>query len=223
MTDAQKPAKSTTAKNKTYEGFTDEERGAMKARAQELKTAARRGARAGKVDGETAVLAKIAEMLEPDRVRGERLHAVITASAPDLSPRLWYGMPAYAKDGKIVCFFQPAQKFKTRYATLGFNDAANLDEGTMWPTYYALTELTAADEARIGALVKKAVSLGARTGESPSMGEAWPGMSLVTQVYEWCVATGPGDSPRGSAASTKSSSPRLIRCRARSSNRWIRP
>jgi uncharacterized protein YdhG (YjbR/CyaY superfamily) len=158
MTDAQKPAKSTTAKNKTYEGFTDEERGAMKARAQELKTAARRGARAGKVDGETAVLAKIAEMLEPDRVRGERLHAVITASAPDLSPKLWYGMPAYAKDGKIVCFFQPAQKFKTRYATLGFNDAANLDEGTMWPTYYALTELTAADEARIGALVKKAVS-----------------------------------------------------------------
>jgi uncharacterized protein YdhG (YjbR/CyaY superfamily) len=104
------------------------------------------------------VLAKIAEMLEPDRVLGERLHAIIMASAPGLSPRLWYGMPAYGKDGKTICFFQPAQKFKTRYATLGFNDAANLDEGAVWPTYYALTELTAADEARIGALVKKAVS-----------------------------------------------------------------
>jgi uncharacterized protein YdhG (YjbR/CyaY superfamily) len=158
MTDAQQPAKSTTAKNKTYEGFSDEERGAMKERAQELKTAARRGARPAKVDGESAVLAKIAEMLEPDRVMGERLHAVITASAPALTPRLWYGMPAYAKDGKIVCFFQPAQKFKTRYATLGFNDTANLDDGVMWPTYYALTELTAAAEARIGALVQQAVS-----------------------------------------------------------------
>ena len=158
MKDPQRPAKSTTAKNKTYEGFTDEERGAMKDRAQELKTAARRGPRADKADAESDVLAKIAELPEPDRVRAERLHAIIKASAPALTPRLWYGMPAYAKDGKMVCFFQSAQKFKTRYATLGFSDAANLDEGTMWPNAYALTELTAADEARIGALVKKAVS-----------------------------------------------------------------
>ena len=130
----------------------------MKERAQELKAAARRGPRANKADGESAVLAKIAEMPEPDRAMAERLHAVITASAPALSPKLWYGMPAYAKDGKVVCFFQSAQKFKTRYATLGFSDEANLDEGAMWPTAFALTELTAADEARIGALVKKAVS-----------------------------------------------------------------
>jgi len=130
----------------------------MKEHAQELKTAARRSPRAAKAGGESDVLAKIAEMAEPDRALGERLHAVITASAPALSPRTWYGMPAYAKDGKIVCFFQPAQKFKTRYATLGFNDAAHLDDGAMWPVAYALTELTAADEARIGALVKKAVS-----------------------------------------------------------------
>ncbi|MDP9247394.1 MAG: DUF1801 domain-containing protein, partial [Candidatus Dormibacteraeota bacterium] len=136
----------------------DEERAAMKERAQELKTAARRGPRADKADGESAVLAKIAEMLEPDRAMGERIHAVIKASASALSPRLWYGMPAYAKDGNVVCFFQTAQKFKTRYATLGFSDEANLDEGAMWPTAFALTELTAADEARIGALVKKAVS-----------------------------------------------------------------
>ena len=158
MKDTQKPARSTTAKNKSYEGFTDEERGAMKERAQELKTAARRGPRAGQADGESAVLEKIAEMPEPDRALGERLHAVIKASAPALSPRTWYGMPAYAKDGKVVCFFQSAQKFKTRYATLGFSDKANLDEGTMWPTSFALTELTADDEARISALVKKAVS-----------------------------------------------------------------
>jgi hypothetical protein len=130
----------------------------MKQRAQELKAAARRGPRADKVDGERAVLAKIAEMPEPDRAMGERLHAVIKASAPALTPRLWYGMPAYAKNGNVVCFFQSAQKFKTRYATLGFSDKANLDEGAMWPNSYALTELTAADEARIGALVKKAVS-----------------------------------------------------------------
>ena len=154
----QTSAKSTTATRKTFKGFTDEERVAMKERAQELKAARRRGPRADKADGESAVLAKIAEMPEPERAMGERLHAVIKASAPALSPRLWYGMPAYAKDGKIVCFFQSAQKFKTRYATLGFNDAANLDEGTMWPTAFALTELTAADEARISALVKKAVS-----------------------------------------------------------------
>ena len=158
MNDARKSAKSTTAKTKTYEGFTAEERDAMKQRAQELKTAGRRGSRAGKADGESEVLAKIAEMQEPDRVIGERLHALIKASAPDLTPRLWYGMPAYAKGGKLVCHFQPAQKFKTRYATLGFSDAANLDEGAMWPLAYALTELTAADAARIGALVKQAVS-----------------------------------------------------------------
>ena len=158
MNGTPKSAKSTTAKTKTYEGFTEEERDAMKQRAQELKTAGRRGSRAGKADGESEVLAKIAEMQEPDRVIGERLHALIKASAPDLTPRLWYGMPAYAKGGKLVCHFQPAQKFKTRYATLGFSDKANLDDGTMWPNAYALTELTAADEARIVALVKKAVS-----------------------------------------------------------------
>jgi uncharacterized protein YdhG (YjbR/CyaY superfamily) len=158
MKDAEKSAKSTAATDKKFQGFTDEERGAMKERAQELKAAARRGPREKAVDEESAVLAKIAGMPEPDRAMGERLHAVITASAPALSPKLWYGMPAYAKDGKVVCFFQNAQKFNTRYATLGFNDAANLDEGTMWPTAFALTELTAADEARIGALVKKAVS-----------------------------------------------------------------
>jgi uncharacterized protein YdhG (YjbR/CyaY superfamily) len=158
MKDTQKSAKSTTATAKTYEGFTDEERAAMKARAQELKTRARRGARAAKADGESDVLAKIAEMSEPDRAMAERLHAVITASAPTLLPKLWYGMPAYAKDGKVVCFFQSAQKFKSRYATFGFSDEANLDEGAMWPTAFALTELTDADEARIAALVKKAVS-----------------------------------------------------------------
>jgi len=130
----------------------------MRERVQELKAAERRGPRAGKADGESDVLAKIAEMTESDRAMAERLHAVITSSAPDLSPKLWYGMPAYAKDGKVVCFFQSAQKFKARYATFGFNDAANLDEGAMWPTAFALTELTAADEERIAALVKKAVS-----------------------------------------------------------------
>jgi uncharacterized protein YdhG (YjbR/CyaY superfamily) len=155
----QKSAKSTTAVDKTSEGWTDEERAAMKERAQEVKAAARRGRRADKADEESAVLAKIAEMPEPDRAMGERLHVVIKASAPALSPRLWYGMPAYAnKDGKVVCYFTPASKFKERYATFGFNATANLDEGTMWPTSFALTDLTAADEARIGALVKKAVS-----------------------------------------------------------------
>ena len=137
------------ATKKPAKGFTTEERGAMKERARELK--------ADKVDVESAVLAKIGEMPPPDRVLGERLHAIIKASAPALSPKLWYGMPAYAKDGKIVCFFQPANKFKTRYATLGFNDSANLDEGALWPVAFALTELTAAEEARIGELVKKAV------------------------------------------------------------------
>src|SRR5947208_10290523 len=154
----QKSAKSTTATGKTFKGFTDEERAAMKEYVQERKAAARRGPRADKADGESAVLAKIAAMPEPDRGLGERLHAIIKASAPALSPRLWYGMSAYAKDVKAVCFFQSAQKFKTRYATLGFMHEANLDEGAMWPTAFALKELTAAEEARIGALVKKAAS-----------------------------------------------------------------
>jgi uncharacterized protein YdhG (YjbR/CyaY superfamily) len=154
----QKSAKSTTASGKTSRGFADEERAAMKERAQELKAAARRGPRADKADGERDVLAKIAEMPEPDRAMAERLHTVIKASAPALSPRTWYGMPAYAKDGKVVCFFQSAAKFNARYATFGFNDAANLDKGAMWPTSFALTELTATEEAKISALVKKAVS-----------------------------------------------------------------
>ena len=154
----QKSAKSTTASAKAAKGFTDEERAAMSERAKELKAAARGGPRAAKADGETDVLAKIAEMAEPDRAMAERIHALIKASAPTLSPRTWYGMPAYAKDGKVVCYFQSAQKFKSRYATLGFNDAANLDEGAMWPTSFALRELSTAEEARIGALVKKAVS-----------------------------------------------------------------
>jgi uncharacterized protein YdhG (YjbR/CyaY superfamily) len=150
MNDTEKSAKRTTATGKTSEGWTDEERAAMKERAQELKAA--------KAGGERAVLAKIAEMPESDRAMAERLHAIIKASAPALSPKTWYGQPAYAKDGKVVCFFQAAQKFNSRYATFGFNDNANLDEGTMWPTAFALTELTPADEARIAALVKKAVS-----------------------------------------------------------------
>jgi uncharacterized protein YdhG (YjbR/CyaY superfamily) len=158
MSDARKPARSATSKDRSYEGFTDEERAAMKDRAQELKASARRGSKADKADGENEVLAKIAEMPDADRFRAERLHAIVMASAPDLTPKLWYGMPAYAKGAKMVCFFQPAQKFKTRYATLGFSDSANVDEGTMWPTSYALTEITADDEARIAALVKKAVS-----------------------------------------------------------------
>src|SRR5437773_519542 len=154
--DTQRSARRTTGK--TSKGFTDEERAAMKERAQELKAAARRGPGAGKADGESDVLAKIAEMPESDRAMAERLDAIIKASAPALSPRTWYGMPAYAKDGKVVCFFQSSQKFKTRYATFGFSDKANLDKGAMWPTAFALKELTAADEAMIGALVKKAVS-----------------------------------------------------------------
>src|SRR5258708_2899237 len=156
--DTQKSAKSTTAPNKKFKGFTDEERAAMKEHVQELKAAARRGPRADKADGESAVLAKIAAMPEPERAMGKRLHTLIKASAPTLSPRLWYGMPAYAKDDKVVCFFQSARKFNTRYATLGFSDKANLDEGALWPVAFALKELTAAEEARISALVKKAVS-----------------------------------------------------------------
>ena len=142
-----KSAKSTTGTGKKFKGFTDEERLAMKERIQELKGA----------DGESSVLAKIAAMSEPDRAMGKRLHAIIKASAPALLPRLWYGMPAYAKDGEVVCFFQSAQKFKARYSTFGFSDKANLDDGAMWPTSFALKELSASEEARIGALVKKAV------------------------------------------------------------------
>jgi uncharacterized protein YdhG (YjbR/CyaY superfamily) len=149
----QKSAKSTTAKGKKSKGFTPEERAAMKERAQELKAEARRA------DGESALLAKIAEMPKPDRALATRLHEIVKASAPALSPKTWYGMPAYAnKDGKVVCYFTAASKFKSRYATFGFNDAANLDEGAMWPTSFALTELTSTEEARISALVKKAVS-----------------------------------------------------------------
>lgn len=156
MTDTRQSARRTTGK--ASKGFTDEERAAMRERAQELKAATRRGPRASQADAESDVLAKIAEMPEPDRAMAERLHAIIKASAPVLSPKLWYGMPAYAKDGKVVCFFQSARKFNTRYATFGFSDAANLDDGAMWPTSFALKALTAAEEARIGALVKKAVS-----------------------------------------------------------------
>jgi uncharacterized protein YdhG (YjbR/CyaY superfamily) len=159
-----KPAKEATRQSakrttgKASEGFTDEERAAMRERAQELKAATRRSPRAGKGDGESDVLAKIAEMPKRDRSMAERLHAIIKASAPALSPKTWYGMPAYAKDGKVVCFFQSAQKFKSRYATFGFSDMANLDEGAMWPTSFALKALTAAEEKKIGALVKRAVS-----------------------------------------------------------------
>jgi uncharacterized protein YdhG (YjbR/CyaY superfamily) len=149
--DTRKPAKGTAGR--TFEGFTDEERAAMRDRAQELKAAPRRG----KADGEGDVLAKIAEMTGQDRALAERVHAIVKATAPGLSPRTWYGMPAYAKEGNVVCFFQCAQKFKSRYAMLGFSDKANLDEGAMWPTYYALTEPTADVEARITALIKTAV------------------------------------------------------------------
>ena len=147
-----------TTTDETSTRFTDEERAAMKERVRELKSARSRGSRADKLDGESEVLAKIAEMPEPDRGMAERLHAIVKASAPDLSPRLWYGMPAYARDGKIICHFQDSRKFKTRYSTLGFSDQANLDDGNIWPNAYALMKLTAADEARIAALVKKAVS-----------------------------------------------------------------
>jgi uncharacterized protein YdhG (YjbR/CyaY superfamily) len=151
MNDAQQSAKSTTATDKASKAFSEEERAAMKERAQEVKSGA-------KASGEEAVLAKIAEMDESDRAIGERLHQIVKATAPELTPRLWYGQPAYARDGKVVCFFQAASKFKTRYATLGFNEEANLDDGSMWPTAFALKKLTAADEKKIGALVKKAVS-----------------------------------------------------------------
>ncbi len=157
-TATRKSAKRATATGKAVKGFTDEERAAMKERVQELKAEARRGPRAKQAEGERDVLAKIAAMPKLDRAMAERLHAIIKASAPALSPRTWYGMPAYAKDDHVVCFFQSAHKFKARYATFGFSDKANLDEGTVWPVAFALKELTAAAEARIGALVKKAVS-----------------------------------------------------------------
>jgi uncharacterized protein YdhG (YjbR/CyaY superfamily) len=147
-------AESTPARKSS--GFTAEERAAMKERARELKATARRGSR-GKADGEKDVLAKIAEMAAPDRAMAERIHAIVKASAPALSPRTWYGMPAYALEGKVVCFFQSGAKFKTRYATLGFSDTANLDRGAMWPTAFALKSLGSAEEAKIGALVRKAV------------------------------------------------------------------
>ena len=143
---------------KKSKGFTEEERAAMAERADELKTAARRGSRTSKADGEQDVLAKIAQMPEADRVMAERIHAIIKANAPHLSPRTWYGMPAYEKDGHVLCFFQSAQKFKSRYSTLGFSDKANLDDGQMWPTAFALRKLGTAEQARIGALVKQAAS-----------------------------------------------------------------
>lgn len=152
----QKSARSTTASGKKSGGFTDDERVAMKERAQELKAEAR--ADKDRAVGERALLAKIEEMPEPDRAMATRLHAIVTANAPDLSPKTWYGMPAYAMDGKVVCFFQGADKFKSRYATLGFNDDAKLDDGDMWPTAFALKQLTTAEETRIAALVKQAVS-----------------------------------------------------------------
>ena len=159
MTDTTKSANSiTTATGKRPGRFTDEERAAMKERARELKADVRRGPRAGKADGESEVLGKIAEMPAPDRVLAERLHALIKATAPALASRTWYGMPAYAKDGNVICFFQSAQKFKTRYATLGFSDKARLDDGSMWPTEFALRDLTAANEERLRALIKTAVS-----------------------------------------------------------------
>ena len=154
MKDTKKPAKR-TGRETPAEGWTDEEKAAMKEHAKELKAAARRGA--DKEAGEADVLAKIADMPASDRAMAERIHEIVKANAPDLAPRTWYGMPAYARDGKIICFFTPAEKFKARYATFGFNEDANLDEGTMWPTSFAVTKLTAADEARIVALVKKAV------------------------------------------------------------------
>ncbi|MBV9367883.1 MAG: DUF1801 domain-containing protein [Solirubrobacterales bacterium] len=163
MADRQSAKKGTPGSVKRTTGttsnrFTAEERAAIRERAREVKGPGRRGARAGEADGESEVLAKIAEMQDSDRAMAERLHAIVKASAPGLAPRTWYGMPAYAKDGNVVCFFQSGQKFKTRYATFGFSDKANLDEGEMWPNAFAIKEMTADVEARIGALVKKAVS-----------------------------------------------------------------
>lgn len=157
MSDTKKTAKPTAGRETPSKGWTDEERAAMKEHNREMKAAAKRGSGA-EAEGEAEVLAKIAEMSEQDRILGERIHAIVKASAPGLVSRTWYGMPAYAKDGKVICFFQPADKFKARYSTLGFNDSAKLDDGAMWPTSFALTKLNAADEKRIAALLKKAVS-----------------------------------------------------------------
>lgn len=157
MADAKKPAKSRPTADRASAGLSAEERAALKERVQEVKAAGRRGSRPTPEEEASAVLAKIAELPQPDRAQAEQLHAIITAAAPQLAPKLYYGMPAYARAGKVVCFYQPAQKFKTRYATLGFNEDARLDDGTMWPTAFALTELTADDEARIAELVKRAV------------------------------------------------------------------
>jgi uncharacterized protein YdhG (YjbR/CyaY superfamily) len=154
----QKSPRNTAATEQGPKGFTEEERAAMKERLKEMKAEGGRGSRTGKADGESELLAKIAALPQPDRSLAERLHAIVKANAPALSPKTWYGMPAWAKDGDVVCFFQSAQKFKTRYATLGFSDKANLDEGHMWPTAFALKELTALEETRIGALIKKAIS-----------------------------------------------------------------
>ncbi len=156
-----------TSKSGSAAGFSAEERAAMKEHAQELRTAAKRG-KTSKADGEADLLAKIAEMAEPDRSIATRIHQIVMTTAPDLTPKTWYGQPAWAKDGKVVCFFQAAAKFKTRYATLGFSDAATIDDGTMWPTAFGLTDLTAADETRIAALVKKAVSGTSRARPAPS-------------------------------------------------------
>lgn len=159
MTDKQKSAKKTAARDESPEGWTDDERAAMKEHSRELKAAAaRRGKGTQKADAEADLLAKIADMPKADRVMAERLHAIVMDSAPDLTPRTWYGMPAYAKDGKVLCFFQAAAKFKARYATFGFNDSAKLDDGAMWPTSFALKELTASDGAKIATLVKRAAS-----------------------------------------------------------------
>jgi uncharacterized protein YdhG (YjbR/CyaY superfamily) len=161
MAERQATKKAATAKRtagKASNGFTAEEKAAMRERAKEIKAAERRAA--SDAEGESDVLAKIAEMGKPDRAMGERIHSIVKASAPDVSPRTWYGMPAYAKDGNVICFFKPAEKFKSRYATLGFSDKANLDDGAMWPTEFALTELTADVEAKIGALVKRAMGEG---------------------------------------------------------------
>ena len=160
MNDARKSRKRTTASDTSSTRWTDEERSAMKERAREMKAEARRGAK--REEGEKDLLSKIAEMPEADRSLAERIHAIVTENAPDLMPKTWYGMPAYARDGKVVCFFQAASKFDSRYASFGFNDVANLDDGSMWPTAFALTELTAHDEARIAELVKKAVGSTAR-------------------------------------------------------------
>jgi uncharacterized protein YdhG (YjbR/CyaY superfamily) len=148
----------TDAKKKTYEGFTAEERAAMKEYADELKTTARRGSRATKEDGEKDVLAKIAQMADADRLLAERVHVIVKEAVPELAPRTWYGMPAYAKDGAVICFFKPGAKFKMRYSELGFSDKANLDDGEMWPSAYALVKLTGAEEKKIAALVKHAAS-----------------------------------------------------------------